>query len=239
MSAETSLQYGYAYYNGTQGMPVDQKKAFSYFLQAAKEGSAEAYWVLGSLYEEGRIVQQDMKKAISLYESALKGGFTAAAANIGDCYFKGKGVLADRDKAFSYYKIGGDAGHGGCAFMTGFMYLEVYKNYSEAYKYFCVSIEKKYQVAESYYNIGLICQKTISGKKGEYEAMKYYKVAADMGFAQSMDQYALLLANNKRKDEAVRYFEQAIQQGYEPAKAHLKMVRIADGEGIIKSLLGI
>jgi len=143
MSAKTSLQYGYAYYNGTQGMSVDKKKAFSCFLQAAKEGSAEAYGVLGTLYEEGNIVQHDMKKAISLYETALKNGYIAAAANIGDCYYNGKGVIANRDRAFTYYKIGGDAGHGGCAFMTGFMYLEVYKNYPEAYKYFCVSIEKK------------------------------------------------------------------------------------------------
>ena len=236
--SNTALQYGYAYYNGTQGMPVDKKKAFSYFLQAAKEGSAEAYYVLGVLYEEGAIVPHDMKKAVNLYEVALKNGYKDAAAKLGDCYYNGKGVMVNRDKAFTYYKIGGDAGHGGCAFMTGFFYLEQYKNYSEAYKYFNISIQKKYQVAESYYNIGLICQRIMSGKQAEFEAMKYYKKSADMGFAQAMDRYGLLCANNNQNEEALRYLNMAVQNGFAPAKAHLKMVRIADGQGIFNSLLG-
>lgn len=235
MDAKQNLQYGYAYYNG-KGVPLDKKKAFDFFVQAAKLGSTEAYYVLGVIYSSGSVVPKDLAKAAVFFQKAFDGGYVKAAAQLGDFYYNGRGVPANRDKAFKYYNAGAENGDPGCLFNAGYIALNFYKKYSYAYKCFELSAQKGNEVAVCYYNMGVCIQHT----KGAKASIPYYKQAADMGFAQAMDQYGLLIANEfGQRTEAIWWIEQAVNLGYAPAKNHLKMVKISNGNGIISSLLGL
>lgn len=229
MDAETALKNGYDYYNGRNGMPLDKAKGFAFFGEAAAAGNAEANYVMGSLFEEGAIVPKDMAKAIAYYETAYQGGNLQASAELGDCYYKGKGVPVDINKAYSYYRAGAYAGHGGCAFMTGFIDMEIYKkHFYEAYKCFQFSIKKGFQVAESHHNLGLICQNRIDKDLGAEEALKHFKIAADMGFAMSMDAYAMLMFSKNHNTCGIEYLETAVRMGYQPAMTHLQILKDDD-----------
>ena len=71
---------GSAYYWG-DGVAVDRKKAFEYYLISAQKGNPETQYKVGNCYETGQGTTRDMDKAIEWYiKSALQGYPDAIAA---------------------------------------------------------------------------------------------------------------------------------------------------------------
>jgi TPR repeat protein len=64
--AGATCQLGYYYYQGDEGLQQDQEKAMDLWKHAAKLGSSEAHFSLGSVYCEGG----ELKKAKFHYEAA-------------------------------------------------------------------------------------------------------------------------------------------------------------------------
>lgn len=217
-----NLLYGYAYFNGKEGYPLDRKKGLEYFVAAAKENCAEAFYVLACLYEEGTVVEKNVKKAFELFQKALDSGYIDAAGHLGDYYYNGLLVYKNIDKAFSYYKEGADNQNGYCAFMAGYIYMNHYNNMATALSYFNAAVKANVNVLESYYNIGVIYNKSGDLKT----AMKYWEYAAKKGLPNAMDVYGMnLFTRVGLKDEGYMYVERAAQAGYAPAKQHLKVLK--------------
>ncbi len=55
-------------------LPYSPKQAYHWLNKAAAQGSPKAMYLLGAMYEEGKVVLQDLHKASSYYEQALNAG---------------------------------------------------------------------------------------------------------------------------------------------------------------------
>ena len=71
------------YMNGERGFRRDSNMAIELYLKSGELGCADAYFALGNIYEEGRVVKRDTKKARHYWEHAVIGGSTIARHNLG------------------------------------------------------------------------------------------------------------------------------------------------------------
>ena len=60
------------------GVRQDDKEAVHWYQQAAESGYANAQYLLGGMYEEGRGVLRDLDRAIELYHLAAAQGWESA-----------------------------------------------------------------------------------------------------------------------------------------------------------------
>lgn len=64
------------------GVPLNDRKAFSWYRKAAQQGVPEAQDGVGYLYETGRGVAKDMQEAVRWYRLAAEQGFENARKNL-------------------------------------------------------------------------------------------------------------------------------------------------------------
>jgi uncharacterized protein len=79
--------------------------SFQYYLELAEKGQIEAQVELGSMYLEGRGVQQSYQEALKWFRKAADAGNAAAQFNIGLMYAKGLGVPRDYDEAINWFTL--------------------------------------------------------------------------------------------------------------------------------------
>jgi hypothetical protein len=79
------------------------KKAFKLFSKACEMGSADGYYRLGTMYDDGKGVEQDYYRAAELYMKACEMGSARACYLLGDMYEIGEGVEQDYETAAEYY----------------------------------------------------------------------------------------------------------------------------------------
>ena len=71
---------------------------------AAEQGTAEAQYLLGVMYEKGRGVQQDYAKARKWWGKAAAQGYAEAQCDLGSMYAEGRGVLPDYTMAREWFE---------------------------------------------------------------------------------------------------------------------------------------
>lgn len=90
----------------------DAKKAFNNgqydavferFSKFAKQGSTDAQYILGLMYDNGYGVKQDNHAAVKWYLKAAEEGNDSAQYNLGNMYIDGRGVRQDYTKAVKWY----------------------------------------------------------------------------------------------------------------------------------------
>ncbi|EJK70942.1 hypothetical protein THAOC_07660 [Thalassiosira oceanica] len=82
---EAIAYLGYQYMRGSQGLAKDESRAVELWTEAAKLGSVDAYFQLGTAYSNGDGVEQDVARGVSFYEKAAILGNSMARHNLG-CY---------------------------------------------------------------------------------------------------------------------------------------------------------
>ena len=81
----------------------------------AKLGDADAQFILGVMYANGRGVRQDDAQAVSWYRKAAEQGNAAAQSNLGFMYATGQGVRQNMSIAKEWYgKSCDNGGSKGC-----------------------------------------------------------------------------------------------------------------------------
>ncbi|RIB12136.1 hypothetical protein C2G38_2145218 [Gigaspora rosea] len=98
---KTLLGYFYLHDIGTE---IDTRKAYVFYLAAAKKDYPIAQYLLGECYSSGSGTKADEKLAFQWYQKAAEGGCTNGQNWVGYCYEFGKGTEKDNNKAFTYYK---------------------------------------------------------------------------------------------------------------------------------------
>lgn len=68
---------GSAYYWG-DGVAVDRKKAFEYYLISARKGNPETQYKIGNCYETGQGTDKDAEQALYWYRESAAQGYAAA-----------------------------------------------------------------------------------------------------------------------------------------------------------------
>lgn len=86
------------WYSSGKYVAKDSKKAFSYYLLAAKK-SPEAMFATAECYTNGIGVKRDPIKAYAYYFKSAKFGFNPAVLKAAECLIEGRGVSQNTEKA--------------------------------------------------------------------------------------------------------------------------------------------
>ena len=97
-------------------------QAFSIFKQYAEQGDAEAQYALGTLYYEGKGINQDIQQSVNWMQKAAEQGLADAQLALGDLYFNGEGVKQDYDTAVKLYLLAANKGNVDAHFNMGYMF---------------------------------------------------------------------------------------------------------------------
>jgi hypothetical protein len=79
-------------------------------IRKAAESDPQAMYVLASLHEQGRGVDQNMPRTVELYTASANAGYGPAMCALADMYFEGRGVDQDYTLAVKYYTEARDSG---------------------------------------------------------------------------------------------------------------------------------
>jgi len=84
---------------------TDVTKGITYLEAAAQEDYADAWNMIGYLYQNEIGYLYDVDAMLAAYEKAVKLGCSWANAHLGDLYFYGQHLAQDYDKALPYYLL--------------------------------------------------------------------------------------------------------------------------------------
>jgi TPR repeat protein len=101
----------------------NNQKAFHYIKKASSLGHFHATFLLGWIYEFGKIVNDDITKAIEYYELAIKQEGTGFyKISLGRLYLEGKGVNKDFDTGIKLYEESANSDNPRAQFRLGEFY---------------------------------------------------------------------------------------------------------------------
>ncbi len=233
-----TYQLGLCYYRGANGYPLDYNKAFKFISAAANAGNDEAMHMMGIMYKNGQGVQQSYQLAVDCFYRAIKinSGNGYAAFDLGRMYYIGQGVEKNYKLAFDFLDcaiaLGLDSKLSyvsSASYFVGCILMEQ-KKYKESIKYF-MGAAKLGNIPQAWHNLGWVCElgafDDVEKNKIPATAMSFYKEAANLGFAQSMDAVGRIYASVSMLDEAEQWIRKAAAKGYEPAKKRLKYLKAA------------
>jgi tetratricopeptide (TPR) repeat protein len=106
-----------------EGVKIDQPKAFSFYKQGAKLGSAAGMYNLGMSLRTAAGVEKDDKKAMEYLRRAHKKGHPNACVPIAAMYLKGDGVKKSVRKAVKYFQIGARSDIPAAQYALGLLYI--------------------------------------------------------------------------------------------------------------------
>ncbi len=110
----------------------------------AEQGLAEAQFVLGQIYHEGKGGVLDYREAIRWYLKAAEQGYALAQVYLGTMYYKGQGVPQDYKEAVKWYRKGAEQGDAEAQVHLGAMYIldpgqGVPQDYVQAHMWYSLS----------------------------------------------------------------------------------------------------
>jgi TPR repeat protein len=176
--AQAQYSLGIMYEKG-KGVDLNLKKAKKWFQLAAQQGISKAQYKLGLIYRNGEGDEKNYSKAVKWWELAAKRGNTKAQINLGLIFENGLGVPQDYNKAIRLYSMAVEAGN------------------AKAQKYLNSLLNKKVETQINF-DLGVRFE-TGQGVKRDYnEAIRWYNLAANLGFDKGKEKRDLLL--NKIKN---------------------------------------
>ncbi|MGD0137989.1 MAG: protein kinase [Tepidisphaeraceae bacterium] len=111
-SPADDLRVGMAYYDGTDGLPKNYKRAMLYFRNAAKANNTDAMNQIGCMYWDGLGVDQLYGLANGWFRQAAEGGNMYAMYNLGQAYEFGLGEARNNQQAIAWYRQAAALGDG-------------------------------------------------------------------------------------------------------------------------------
>ena len=111
----------------------------------ADQGSAEAQFWLGAMYEHGQGVAHDFREARHWLRLAAEQGNALAQTFLGIAYGEGQGVIQDFQEALKWTRLAAEQGQAAAQLYLGFMYEEgigVAQDYQHAYMWSDIAASK-------------------------------------------------------------------------------------------------
>ena len=176
---KTDYEKGIYYYNRN-----NDKQAFYWFQNAAKQGEVKAQSFLGLMYERGQGVPKNYKQAIYWFQKAAKQGDALAQSDLGAMYQLGRGIPKNDKQAFYWFQKAAKQGEVNAQFHLGLMYERgqgVPKNYKQAFYWYQKAAKQGDALAQS--DLGAMYQLGRGVPKNEKQAIEWYQKAAKQGYA--------------------------------------------------------
>ena len=186
MRGEAYYRLGELYLGGKMGEP-DKVKAADYYKKAKTYGNilaslklcelngetdaelikkleseaqryAAAAYIMGTLHEEGKIVEKSAEKALQYYKQGSKLGEPESSYRLGEAYFYGQlGQQKNEKTAFEYYKAAATKGNIPAMTMVGLYYQNgidgIQKSTEEAIKWYKKAADAGDPKAKKFYGI--------------------------------------------------------------------------------------
>ena len=154
----------------------------SKYLRNAEQGSDDAQYKLGFMYQNGYGVEQNDEEAVRWYLKAAEHGNVDAQFNLGVMYENGYGVEQNKNTAAEWYKKAAEHENAAAQFNLGVMYENGYgveQNRNTAAEWYRKAAEQENAVAQCYlaymYETGYVLSKDSS------QAIKWYRRSAAQG----------------------------------------------------------
>ena len=196
----------------------DHAAAVVIYQAAAKNGDAEAMYLLGMAFGRGRGVAADEAQALRWFRDAAAKGHGKANFELGQAYDMGRGVAKDRAAARRYYAAAAKGGvdPGDMAFMQE---VADKMDSDSAFAYPLLTTENAAGAAA--YNGGARAMRGIGQPVDGKGAVPLFEQAVKAGNAQAMAALAQVYADgfftSKNPAEALRLYRLAADKGIAPA----------------------
>jgi enhanced entry protein EnhC len=231
---DAQLKLGFMYEQGLGGVP-DIASAEKWYGASANQGQPIAQYLLGHLYQLGRIGQQPDYALAKKWYSSAQSSYAPAAVALG---FVNDTVDDNYEEAHASYQVASAQNDPNGQFNLGLIYEKGKGravDYVKAKELYEKAAEKGHrqamvQLAGLYFN-------GLGESRDEDEALTWYQKAAALGDRDALYQLGLLyetgVALKLDFAEALKYYQQAADKGN--AKAKLALARIYQyGLGVAK-----
>jgi len=194
-------------------------RSFKRYLKAAKNGDAEAQYILASRYIIGLGTGQNPEQALHWYLCAAELGHAAACYQLGELYEEGDGVEKDETAALNWYRqavaLGSKEAAKRLAALDALQQLESGMTQGDP---------------EAHYQLGLRYEDGEGVPRNHEQAVQHYRMAAELGHGEAL--FALGRLHERggwfgfkiNDSEAVPWYEKAAQQGHGEAQYRLGII---------------
>ena len=238
--AEAQLNLGWCYFNGC-GVSTNLVEAVDWYRKAAEQGNATAQNSLGVCYQKGDGVPKDNVEAVKWYRKATEQGDARAQLYLGLCYYYGDGVPKDYVEANKWVYLSLIQGVAEARqILTEIEALMTPDQLAAAHHFEGAQISAKKGDVLGQYALGVFYVHGEGVAQDYVEAAKWFRKAADQGFARAQHDLGLCYENGdgvtKDVTEAVKWYHKAADQGDASAQYGLGLC-YAKGNGVEKDFV--
>jgi Sel1 repeat-containing protein len=197
-----------------EGLAKEQK--------TADQGDADAKYILGVKFANGRGVPQSDSEAIKWFQKAAEKKHVDAQYILGLMYANGRGVPESDSEALKWYQKAADQGHADAQCILGVKFINglgVPQSDSEAVKWYQKAADQGH--AEAQRKLALMYVNGRGVPESDSEAVKWMKKAADHGDADAQYKLGVFYANGRgvpeSDSEALKWYQKAADQGHADA----------------------
>lgn len=150
MDCNEKTEIAYRLFKGSPLVVAKEKKAFKQLTKYAKEGCAEAQYIVGKYAKKGfrDKIEINYDKSFKFLRKAARQGHPRAHAHLGQLYERGYGCDLNYKKARKLFKTAYELGDGMGAYCIGYNYLRGMGNVDQSYSKAISWFEKSdYQMA--------------------------------------------------------------------------------------------
>ncbi|MGE6362164.1 tetratricopeptide repeat protein [Psychrobacter glacincola] len=185
--ARAQINLAMMYYGGT-GVRQDLPKAIQWAEKPARQGNAEALFVMGMMH-----TQKNDTKAFEFYLQSANQGYPSAQYELSLMYEKGIGVKQDNAKAFEWYLKSANQGNSQAQSNLGAMYdqgIGVQQDYAKAFEWYTRSASQG--DARAQFNLGRMYHFGKGVQQDDAKARDWLGKSCKNGFQDACTIYRLL-----------------------------------------------
>ena len=207
--AINELEKYYIFSKNVKNTPVETVKTIEQYLMGlAENNDKDAMLSLGSMYYEGRGVQQNYREAVKWYEKLAEKNDAYGFCYLGYCYYYGRDMEIDYEKAYSCFSQSAFLENPNGMFKLGDMYFyglfvsedkdAAYYWYNEAYEY----EETQYERASIAYRLGKCLLYGYGVEQNLFEALRKLQSAEEDFFelVEEGDSHSAIALKSVRKE---------------------------------------
>jgi TPR repeat protein len=192
----------------------DAGRAADWVCLLAREGLPQAQVCYGCMLLAGTGLPADPVAALKWFRGAADANHLDAINMVGRCLDNGWGTTADPAAASAQYRRAAEAGHAWAQYNLGHLYLDgrgVERDMNRAYAYYLRAAEQGHERAMNL--VGRCCDQGWGTCRDPAAAAAWYRRSAQAGYFRGQFNWAVVLLEQCRFDEAAAYFERAVNGG--------------------------
>jgi len=198
----------------------------SKYLRNAEQGSDDAQYKLGFMYQNGYGVEQNDEEAVRWYRRAAEQDNAEAQFNLGVMYQNGNGVEQNDEEAFRWYRRAAERGSANGQCNLGWMYENgkgVEQNKNTAVKWYRKAAE--HGNVDAQFNLGVMYENGYGVEQNPNTAAEWYKKAAEHENAAAQFNLGVMYENGygveQNRNTAAEWYKKAAEQENAVAQCYL------------------